>query len=60
VSVSERERQALASIEHDLAGSAPALVLMPGIFSQLSFACFLWRLRRSQGQDVVGVAGDGC
>ena len=36
MSVSERERQALSSIEHDLAGSDPALVSMLGIFSRLT------------------------
>jgi hypothetical protein len=36
VSVSERERQALGSIEHDLAGSDPALASMLGIFSRLT------------------------
>jgi len=36
VSVSERERQALSCIEHDLAGSAPSLVSMLGIFSRLT------------------------
>jgi hypothetical protein len=36
VSVNERERQALGSIEHDLAGSDPALASMLGIFSRLT------------------------
>ena len=34
--MSERERQALGSIEHDLAGSDPALASMLGIFSRLT------------------------
>ena len=36
MSVNERERQALGSIEHDLAGSDPALASMLGMFSRLT------------------------